>query len=65
MCLVFSQILGVPHTHIIPETDPPTGQGATTRPGDCHLDCHETEALGVEGGMGLTGFEEWWTKRLG
>lgn len=64
MCLVFSQILGVPHKHIIADTDAPTGIGATSRPRDCHLDCRETEALRIEGAMGLTGFEEWWTKRL-
>jgi len=65
ICLVFAQILGLPHAHIIPDAEPPTGAGATTRPRDCHLDCAETEALGIEGGMGLTGFEEWWTAHLG
>ncbi|GJJ15043.1 hypothetical protein Clacol_009318 [Clathrus columnatus] len=64
MCLIFSQILGVPHRHIIPESDPPTGIAATTRPRDCHLDCRETDSLRVEGGMGLCGFEEWWGRHL-
>ena len=64
ICLIFSQILGVPHAHIVPDADPPTGLGATTRPRDCHLDCTETEALQIEGGLGLTGFEEWWTEQL-
>ncbi|KAF8586591.1 NAD(P)-binding protein [Ramaria rubella] len=64
ICLIFALILGVPHAHIIPDAEPPTGAGATTRPRDCHLDCTETEALGIEGGMGLTGFEEWWMARL-
>ncbi|OBZ67466.1 Methionine adenosyltransferase 2 subunit beta [Grifola frondosa] len=59
MCLVFARILGVPHTHVIPETDPP--KYATTRPRDCQLYTRETEDL-MEGygGLGWTPFEEWW-----
>ncbi|KAF8531133.1 hypothetical protein JB92DRAFT_3086723 [Gautieria morchelliformis] len=64
ICLIFSRILGVSHAHIIPDADPPTGPGATTRPRDCNLDCTETEALQIEGGLGLTGFEEWWSEWL-
>jgi S-adenosylmethionine synthetase len=64
ICLVFAKILGLPHRHIIPDENPPTGEGATTRPRDCHLYTKETENLGVEGGLGLSLFEEWWTERL-
>ncbi|KAF9010007.1 hypothetical protein BDQ17DRAFT_1397490 [Cyathus striatus] len=64
ICLVFAKILGLPHNHIIPDDQPPTGAGATSRPRDCHLYTRETEDLGVEDGMGLSLFEEWWTDHL-
>ncbi|KIJ27574.1 hypothetical protein M422DRAFT_271243 [Sphaerobolus stellatus SS14] len=64
MCLIFSKLLKLPHTHIIPDAEPPTGAGATTRPRDCHLDCRETEAIGVEGGLGLSLFEDWWEAKF-
>ncbi|KAF8966573.1 hypothetical protein BDZ97DRAFT_1806924 [Flammula alnicola] len=64
ICLTFAKILGLSHKHIIPDAEPPTGEGATTRPRDCHLYTKETEDLGVEGGLGLSLFEEWWTDRL-
>jgi S-adenosylmethionine synthetase len=64
ICLVFAKILGVPHSHIIPDPNPPTGEGATTRPRDCHLTTKETEDLTIEGGLGLSLFEEWWTNCL-
>lgn len=64
MCLVFAKILGLGHEHIVPDADPPKGDAATTRPRDCQLYTKETEDLGVEGGMGLSLFEEWWTEHL-
>jgi S-adenosylmethionine synthetase len=64
ICLVFAKILGLPHSHIIPDDQPPTGAGATTRPRDCHLYTRETEDLGVEHGLGLSLFEEWWSEHL-
>ncbi|KAJ7512754.1 hypothetical protein B0H11DRAFT_1947245 [Mycena galericulata] len=64
MCLIFAKILGLPHTHIIPDAEPPTGAGATTRPRDCKLYTQETEDLGLEDGLGLSLFEEWWTGYL-
>ncbi|KAF7763564.1 hypothetical protein Agabi119p4_8101 [Agaricus bisporus var. burnettii] len=64
ICLIFAKILDVPHSHIIPDPNPPIGEGATTRPRDCHLFTKETEDLGIEGGLGLSLFEEWWTDRL-
>ncbi|PPQ86623.1 hypothetical protein CVT25_006807, partial [Psilocybe cyanescens] len=64
ICLTFAKILGLPHKHIIPDAEAPTGEGATTRPRDCHLYTRETEDLGVEGGLGLSLFEEWWTGYL-
>lgn len=64
MCLVFAHILSLPHAHIIPDAEAPTGTGATTRPRDCQLYTRETEDLGVEGGLGCSGFEEWWTTYL-
>ncbi|KAF7360318.1 Methionine adenosyltransferase 2 subunit beta [Mycena venus] len=64
MCLVFAQILGLPHSHIVPDAEPPTGAGATTRPKDCKLYTQETEDLGLEDGLGLSLFEEWWTGYL-
>ncbi|KIM47045.1 hypothetical protein M413DRAFT_16545 [Hebeloma cylindrosporum] len=64
ICLTFAKILGLPHKHIIPDAEPPTGEGATTRPRDCQLYTKETADLGVEGGLGLSLFEEWWTERL-
>jgi len=60
ICLIFAKVLGLAHKHIIPDVEPPTGAGATTRPRDCHLDCRETDALGVDGGLGLSLFEDWW-----
>ncbi|KAK1235828.1 hypothetical protein PQX77_000942 [Marasmius sp. AFHP31] len=64
MCLTFAKILGVPHGHITPDPDPPKGAGAASRPKDCQLSTEETEKLGVEGGLGLSLFEEWWTEYL-
>ncbi|KAE9400519.1 NAD(P)-binding protein [Gymnopus androsaceus JB14] len=65
MCLVFAKILGLPHTHIVPQSEPESDAGATTRPRDCQLYTKETEDLGVEGGLGLSLFEEWWIEYLG
>jgi len=59
MTLVFASILGLPHTHIIPELEPPND--GTPRPRNTQLSVLETEELGVEGGLGCCGFEEWWT----
>jgi len=64
ICLVFSKILGLSHSHIIPNAEPLTGKDATTRPVDCHLYTKETDDLGVEGGLGCSLFEEWWTEHL-
>jgi S-adenosylmethionine synthetase len=64
ICLVFAKLLGLPHKHIIPEADAPTGPGATKRPRNCQLYTGETEELGVEGGLGLSLFEEWWSEYL-
>lgn len=64
ICLTFAKILGLPHGHIIPDAEAPTGAAVTTRPRDCRLYTKETEDLGVEGGLGLSLFEEWWTDRL-
>ncbi|KAJ7485258.1 hypothetical protein FB451DRAFT_1228914 [Mycena latifolia] len=64
MCLIFAKILGLPHGHIIPDAEPPTGEGATTRPRDCKLYTQESEDLGLEDGLGLSLFEEWWTEYL-
>ncbi|KZT23720.1 NAD(P)-binding protein [Neolentinus lepideus HHB14362 ss-1] len=64
MCLIFAKILGLPHSHIIPDAEAPKGEAATSRPRDCQLYTRETEDLGVEGGLGLSLFEEWWTEYL-
>ena len=93
ICLVFARILGLPHTHIIPDAGPPppgTAQttfrqlslylsrplmslcipflcletGSTPRPRNTQLYLRETEDLGVEGGLGTAGFEEWWVEYL-
>jgi S-adenosylmethionine synthetase len=65
ICLVFSQILSLPHAHITPNAEAPTGTDATTRPRDCQLYLRETEDLNLEGGLGCGGFEEWWRGYLG
>ncbi|EIM81101.1 NAD-P-binding protein [Stereum hirsutum FP-91666 SS1] len=64
ICLIFAGILGVPHKHIIPQADEPA-PGSTPRPRDTQLYVRETEDLGIEGGLGTTGFEEWWIEYLG
>jgi len=64
ICLVFAKLLGLPHKHIIPDADPPTGPGAITRPRNCQLHTGEVEDLGVEGGLDLSLFEEWWAEYL-
>uniref|UniRef100_A0A0W0FT83 RmlD-like substrate binding domain-containing protein n=1 Tax=Moniliophthora roreri TaxID=221103 RepID=A0A0W0FT83_MONRR len=64
MCLVFAKILGLPHKHIIPDAEAPTGASAVSRPKNTQLYTKETEDLGVEGGLGLSLFEEWWTAYL-
>lgn len=63
ICLVFARILGLPHAHIIPDAGPPP-PGSTPRPRNTQLYLRETEDLGVEGGLGTGGFEEWWTDYL-
>ncbi|KAF9027956.1 NAD(P)-binding protein [Hymenopellis radicata] len=62
MCLVFARLLRLPHAHIIPDDTEPVG--ATTRPKNTQLYTRETEDLSVEGGLGLTGFEEWWEEHV-
>ena len=66
MCLIFANILGLPHTHIIPDAEAPKGDAGASRPRDCQLDMRETETLveNVEGGLGYSIFEEWWTEYL-
>ncbi|KIY70702.1 NAD dependent epimerase/dehydratase [Cylindrobasidium torrendii FP15055 ss-10] len=63
MCLVFAKVLGLPHGHIIADDAEPA-PGSTPRPKNTQLDTRGTEALGVEGGLGLSLFEEWWTEYL-
>ena len=63
ICLVFAKILGLSHKHIDPVSEPPTGNDVS-RPRDCRLYTRETEDLGVEGGLGLSLFEGWWTVYL-
>ena len=63
ICLVFAQLLGLPHKHIIPQADAPSDPGATKRPRNCQLDTHETEDL-VGGDLVLSLFEEWWADDL-
>jgi len=66
ICLVFSKLLGVPITHITPDADEPIGAAAVSRPKDTQLYTRETEDLmGGTGGLGTTGFEEWWAEYLG
>jgi S-adenosylmethionine synthetase len=38
--------------------------GSTPRPRNTQLYLRETEDLGIEGGLGTGGFEEWWTDYL-
>jgi len=66
ICLVFAKILGLPHGHIVPDAEPPSGQAAATRPRDCQLYTRETEDLriGGEASLGLSLFEEWWLAYL-
>jgi len=62
MCLVFAKILQLSIKHILPDADAPQGDAATTRPRDCQLYTKETEELMESaGGLGTSGFEEWWT----
>jgi len=63
MCLIFARILGLAHAHIIPDAGPPP-PGSTPRPHNTQLYVRETEELGVEGGLGTSGFEEWWVEHL-
>jgi len=67
ICLVFAKILGLPHGHIVPDAEPPSGPGATTRPRDCQLYTRETEDLriGDDTSLGVSLFEEWWSTYLG
>ena len=63
ICLVFAKILGLPHKHIVPDSEAPTGN-TVTRPRDCRLYTRETEDLCEKEGLGLSLFEEWWTAYL-
>jgi len=64
MCLIFSKILGLPHAHVIPDAEPPTGAGATTRPRNCQLDTSETDEFLEGSGLDVCIFEEWWSDYL-
>ncbi|KNZ78036.1 Methionine adenosyltransferase 2 subunit beta [Termitomyces sp. J132] len=68
ICLVLSKILNLPHEHIVPDAQSPTGTGAPTRPRDCQLYTRETEELHIgengDASLGLSLFEEWWTTHL-
>ncbi|KAG5350312.1 hypothetical protein C0989_011644, partial [Termitomyces sp. Mn162] len=68
ICLVLSKILNLPHEHIVPDAQSPTGSGAPTRPRDCQLYTRETEELHIgeneDASLGLSLFEEWWTTHL-
>jgi S-adenosylmethionine synthetase len=64
MCLIFAKILGLQHKHIIPDAEEPKGDAAVARPWNSQLYVGETEELGVEGGLGSCGFEEWWDQYL-
>jgi len=65
MCLIFSQILSLPHKHIVPDAEAPKSVGTTTRPKDCQLYTRETENLLPDGDLRGCGFEEWWRGHLG
>lgn len=60
--LVPTEILGLIHSFSLIYN---LATGSTPRPRDTQLYTRETEDLGVEGGLGTTGFEEWWTEYLG
>ena len=62
MCLVFAKLLGLPHSHIEPETELPKGVDATTRPLNTQLDISGTEA--TVGVLETVVVEEWWAGRL-
>ncbi|KAI0298694.1 NAD-P-binding protein [Multifurca ochricompacta] len=64
ICLIFARILGLPHAHIIPDAGPPP-PGSTPRPHNTQLYLRETKDLVAEGGLGTSGFEEWWVEYLG
>lgn len=63
VCLIFARILGLDHQHIVADSAAPAGAG-TSRPQNTQLATTETEFLGIEGGLGLSLFEEWWTQDL-
>ena len=60
MCLVFARLLSLPHSHIVPDSEAPTGASATSRPKNCQLDTTATESFcrGIEYSL----FEEWWAE---
>ncbi|TFK21143.1 NAD dependent epimerase/dehydratase [Coprinopsis marcescibilis] len=64
MCLIFAKILGIPHGHITPITNPPVSAATTSRPRDSRLSNKETESLGVDGGLDQSIFEDWWKEHL-
>jgi S-adenosylmethionine synthetase len=60
MALIFSRILSLPHTHIIPDAEAEKDVGVVTRPRDCQLYTRETEDLFPDRDLRCCGFEEWW-----
>ncbi|THH06017.1 hypothetical protein EW145_g4379 [Phellinidium pouzarii] len=65
MCLVFAQLLGLSHAHIVADAEVPTGAAAISRPRNCQLNTAETEALlGGPGSLECSIFEEWWAENL-
>ena len=62
MCLIFAKLLGLSHSHIVPETELPKGVDATTRPLNTQLDVSGTEA--AVGVLETVVFEEWWAEHL-
>ena len=79
MCLIFAQLLELPHDHIVPQSTPPSGMISlnsfyeltwmhpddTPRPVNTQLDIRETEALFEHSGFEGLGWNpfEEWWKR--
>ena len=63
VCQKFSEIMGLPMDHIVPDKDGGKPKDGTMRPYDCHLDTNELKDLGVD--VSTVDFVAWWRRYVG
>ncbi|KAJ9644240.1 hypothetical protein H2204_001591 [Knufia peltigerae] len=63
ICQKFSEIMGLPIDHLVPDKDGGKPKDGTMRPYDCHLDTSGLKDLGVD--VSTVDFVAWWRRYVG